>query len=155
MSRCMCDPPRVPPCAYAVPGCESRGARVRVRPRGGCEHVGLCLGALASSLSPGAIQPAWTEPCPVPWTAALTTGLCPAWGLPPSPSSFPECARTCSSLVASPDGALVTKLLPSKDEELLFIFLVKNRKGRGEEKPFRSDCGDFCLQRNPSLPCSS
>lgn len=50
-----------------------------------------------------------------------------------------------------PDGALVSKLLPPKDEELLFIFLVKNRKGREEEKPFRSKYGDVYLQRNTSL----
>lgn len=28
-----------------------------------------------------------------------------------------------------PDGALVSRLLPPKDEELLFVFLVKKRKG--------------------------
>lgn len=118
------------------PRVKESARRLRI-PRGLCLEALVSRGALSCPSGAG-LERSGTSPRPPP----------------PSPSALALAQAWKHPQMVPPDGALVSELLPPKDEELLFIFLVKNREGRGEEKPFRSKYGDFCPRRSASRPWS-
>lgn len=97
---------------------------------GTCEHTGPGCASRALPVQQGCSASLFAVLCPR--MAPVPHGPRPRAGVPVSPT-LPAAlagARWHPQMVP-PDGALVSELLPPKDAELLFIFLVKNSEGRG------------------------
>lgn len=97
-----------------------------------CEHTGPGCASRGLPVQQGCTVPLFAVLCPR--IAPVPHGPCPRAGVPMSPT-LPAVLALAGARwhpqMVPPDGALVSELLPPKDAELLFIFLVKNSEGRG------------------------